>query len=203
MKGDVALSERQRRTIDRIQERAGVHVIQLEKDQFDSQVGRFFEVYNAAWSRNWGFAPMPEPEVRHLAKQLKQVLRPDWAFGLETDDGKLVGVCLALPDVNLLMHRVRSGRLLPTGWLPLLTGQKRLPRARIWALGVHPDYQPMALGTLLYREVFDRLGSDPHIRTGEASWTLATNKRINEQLEAMGATRSRVWRLYQRPARLG
>ncbi|MST33147.1 hypothetical protein GHK86_10500 [Acidimicrobiaceae bacterium USS-CC1] len=203
VKGDVALSERQRRTIDRIQERAGVHVIQLEKDQFDSQVGRFFEVYNAAWSRNWGFAPMPEPEVRHLAKQLKQVLRPEWAFGLETDDGKLVGVCLALPDVNLLMHRVRSGRLLPTGWLPLLTGQKRLPRARIWALGVHPDYQPMALGTLLYREVFDRLGSDPHIRTGEASWTLATNKRINEQLEAMGATRSRVWRLYQRPARLG
>ena len=25
---------------------------------------------------NWGFAPMPEPEVRHLAKQLKQIINP-------------------------------------------------------------------------------------------------------------------------------
>ena len=32
----------------------------------------------------------------------------------------------------------------------------------------------------------------------EASWTLATNHRINTQIEGMGAERSKVWRLYQR-----
>jgi ribosomal protein S18 acetylase RimI-like enzyme len=199
-KASTALSERQRKTLDRIQQRAQVVARGIRMDDFDAEVGRFFEVYNAAWSQNWGFAPMPEAEVRHLAKQLKQIINPNWAFGLETRDGQAVAVCLALPDVNQLMRGVRSGRLLPFGWYPLLTGRKKLGHARVWALGVRPDYQHLALGPLLYREIVDRLAADPHIRSAEASWTLATNHRINDQLAAMGAHRSKVWRLYQRPA---
>jgi ribosomal protein S18 acetylase RimI-like enzyme len=198
-KTTTALSERQRRTLDRIQQRAKVHARGIRMDDFDAEVSRFFEVYNAAWSHNWGFAPMPEPEVRHLAKQLKQIINPNWAFGLETSDGQTVAVCLALPDVNQLMRSVRSGRLVPYGWYPLLRKRKSLSHARVWALGVRPDYQHLALGPLLYREIVDRLAADPYIRTAEASWTLATNHRINDQLAAMGAHRSKVWRLYQRP----
>lgn len=195
-----ALSERQRRTLDRLQQRAKVRARSMDMSDYDAEVGRFFEVYNAAWSENWGFAPMPETEVRHLAKQLRQVIRPEWAFGLETDDGTPVAVCLALPDMNLPMRSVRSGRLLPFGWYPLLRAKKRVPRARVWALGVRPDYQHLALGPLLYREIVDRLANDPHIETTEASWTLATNHRINDQISVMGARRNKVWRLYQRPA---
>ncbi len=195
-----ALSERQRRALDRLQKRAKVRARTIDMDDYDAEVGRFFEIYNAAWQDNWGFAPMPEAEIRHLAKQLRQVIRPDWAFGLETTEGVPVAVCLALPDMNLPMRRVRSGRLLPTGWYPLLTGKGRATRARVWALGVRPDYQHLALGPLLYREIVDRLSRDPHIETAEASWTLATNHRINDQIAAMGARRNKVWRLYQRPA---
>ena len=82
-----SLSDRQRRTLDRIQQRARVQVRSIRMDDFDAEVGRFFEVYNAAWSDNWGFAPMPEAEIRHLAGQLKQIINPNWAFGLETPDG--------------------------------------------------------------------------------------------------------------------
>jgi ribosomal protein S18 acetylase RimI-like enzyme len=200
-KATTALSERQRRTLDRIQQRAKVRVIQLDKSDFDNEVSRFFEVYNAAWQHNWGFAPMPEAEVRHLAKQLKQIIVPRWAFGLEAPDGTLVAVCLALPDMNIPMRKVRSGRLLPFGWVPLLSQRRRLTHCRIWALGVRPDYQHLALGPILYREVIDRLGGDRYITSGEGGWTLATNHRINDQLQAMGAERSKVWRLYERPAR--
>jgi GNAT superfamily N-acetyltransferase len=119
---------------------------------------------------------------------------------LETESGQVVAVCLALPDVNQLMRRVRSGRLLPFGWYPLLTGFRRVKEARVWALGVRPDYQHLALGPLLYREIVDRLHAD-EIHTAEASWMLATNHRINDQMAAMGARRSKVWRLFQRPAR--
>ena len=192
------LSERQRHTLDRIQKRANVTARGIDMKDFDAEVGRFFEVYNAAWSKNWGFAPMPEAEIRHLAKQLKQIIRPNWAFGLETADGTPVAVCLALPDVNTLMSKVRSGRLLPFGWYPLLTGRNKITHARVWALGVRPDYQHLALGPLLYREIVDRLRADG-VDIAEASWTLATNHRINDQLAAMGAHRSKIWRLYQRP----
>jgi hypothetical protein len=194
-----AISDRQRRTLDRIQQRARVRVRSICMDDFDAEVGRFFEVYNAAWQDNWGFAPMPKAEIRHLAGQLKQIINPNWAFGLETPEGQVVGVCLALPDVNPLMQPVRSGRLFPFGWYPLLTGRKKVRQARVWALGIRPDYQHLALGPLLFREIVDRLISDG-VSTAEASWTLATNHRINNQMAAMGAQRSKVWRLYQRPA---
>jgi hypothetical protein len=193
-----ALSDRQRRTLERIRARAGLSVRSVNMDDWDNEIGRFFDVYNAAWSRNWGFAPMPEPEVRHLAKQLKQIIRPDWAFGVETASGEAVAVCLALPDVNQLMAKVRSGRLLPFGWYPLVTGQKKIVHARVWALGVKPKVQHLAVWAMLYAEIVDRLSRDPRI-TAEASWTLATNHRINSQIEALGGTESRRWRLYQKP----
>jgi GNAT superfamily N-acetyltransferase len=193
-----ALSDRQRRVLERIERRAKVSARSLDMSDFDAEVGRFFEVYNAAWNDNWGFTPMPEAEVRHLAKQLRQILNPNWAFGLVTEDGTAVAVCLALPDLNIPMRKVRSGRLAPTGWATLLLGQRRTKVARVWVLGVRPDYQHLALGSLLYREIVDRLRADG-VDVAEASWTLASNRRINDQLAAMGAERSKVWRLYEKP----
>ena len=199
-RGTTALSERQARALERIRQRAKVRARSLNMDDYDAEVGRFFAIYNSAWEDNWGFAPMPEAEVRHLAKQLKQIIRPEWAFGLETVSGEAVAVCLALPDLNQPMLGNRSGRLLPLGWYPLLSGRKKVTRARVWALGIRPDYQNLALGPLLYGEIINRLSADPYIETAEASWTLASNHRINDQIAAMGATRSRTWRLYRRPA---
>jgi GNAT superfamily N-acetyltransferase len=124
------------------------------------------------------------------------MINPRWAFALERD-GEAVAVCLALPDVNQLMLKIRSGRLLPTGWLPLLVGMKRLKQVRVIALGVRADVMSVGLGPMLYSEIVQRLYDDG-IETAEASWTLATNQRINRQLEDMGAQRYKVWRLYKK-----
>ncbi len=194
-----ALSDRQRRVLTRIKERSGFTVRSMDMDDFDAEVSRFFELYNAAWSHNMAFSPMPEPEVRHLAKQLKSILNPRWAFGVEDRNGLVIGVCIALPDLNQIMIKIRNGRLLPFGWLRLLAGRRRTTNARVWALGIRPEHQNLAVGTLLYQEIVDRLAADPYIATAEGGWTLASNTRINDQLAAMGAVRSKVWRLYQQP----
>lgn len=195
-RSSTALSERQRRTLERLRERSRAKVREMRKDDYYAEVGRFFELYNKIWQQNWGYVPMPEAEVRHLGKQLKQMLNPRWAFALERD-GDPVAVCLAVPDVNQLMLKVRSGRLFPTGWAPLLFGIKRLKKVRVIALGVRPDVQSTGLGPLLYSEIVQRLYDDG-VETAEASWTLATNDRINKQLEDMGARRYKTWRLYRR-----
>ncbi len=191
----VGLSERQRHTLERLRQRSQVKVREMRADDYDAEVGRFFKLYNEIWRENWGFVPMPEAEVRHLAKQMKPLLNPRWVFALERA-GEPVAVCLCLPDANDLMLKLRSGRLLPLGWLTLLRGLKRLKRARIIALGIRPDVQNLALGPLLYNEIVNRLVADG-LEMAEASWTLATNHRINRQLEDMGGRRYKVWRLYK------
>jgi GNAT superfamily N-acetyltransferase len=190
------LSERQRRTLDRLKQRSGVTVRGLDMASFDAEVGKLFDLYNAAWQNNWGFAPLPEADMRHLAKQLRQVIRPEWVFALEKN-GIPVAVCITIPDANRVMQKLRTGRLFPTGWARLLLGVRKTNVARVWALGVRPDVANLALGPLLYAEIVDRLRRSG-VKEAEASWTLSTNHRINDQIEAMGGRHSRTWRLYQR-----
>jgi hypothetical protein len=196
-KRTTSLSDRQRKVLARIKERSGLRVRTIDMKNFDTDVRLFFELYNSAWSRNLAFAPMSEGEILHLAKQLKPVMNPEWILGLEDETGTLVGVCIALPDINRLLLRARSGRLLPITWARLLIGKSRLSHARVFALGILPEQQHLAIGPVFYQEIVDRLSADPHIATAEASWTLASNHRINTQIEAMGAKRSKIWRLYQ------
>ena len=190
------LSERQRRLLERLRERSGVVVREMRMDDYHAEVGRFFDLYNRIWQQNWGFVPMPEAEIRHLAAQLKPLLNPRWAFALERD-GEPVAVCLSVPDINRLTIKARSGRLLPFNWVPLLFKAKKLKHVRVLVLGVLPSVQSAGLGPLLYSEVVNRLYEDG-VETAEASWTLATNYRINQQLEDMGAKRYKTWRLYRR-----
>jgi GNAT superfamily N-acetyltransferase len=189
------LSDRQRHALARLRERSKVTLRGMRADDYDAEVGRVFEIYNATWQHNWGYVPMPEPEIRHLAKQLKYILNPALAFALERD-GEPVAVCLAVPDVNRAMVKVRSGRFLPFGWVHLL-GVKRLKQVRVLILGIRPDLQNLALGPLLYNEIRERSIANG-ITGGEASWTLATNHRINKQLEDMGGKVYKVWRLYRK-----
>ncbi len=199
MRPTTELSSRQRRVLARLEARAQVKVRTGRMKDFDAEVSRLFEVYNAAWSKNWGFSPLSEAEVRHLAKQVKPIVNPNLILIAETSDGEPVGVTIALPDANEVMRKVRSGRLLPTGWYHLLTGLRRPSRARVWALGVKPERQSRALGPLLYAEIVEQLRAIPSIEMAEASWILATNDRMNSALEAMGATHYKTWRMYRRP----
>ncbi len=194
-----ALGERQQRILGRLKARADVQTRTMRMDDFDAEVERFFEVYHSAWARNWGFAPMTEAEIKHLAKNLKQILDPELTLIAESK-GQPVGVALILPDANEAMQKVRSGRLLPLGWWTLLRGVKKTTGARIFALGVRADQQSRALGPLLYGEIVDRVKRHPRITRVEASWILSTNKPMNVPIEAAGGVRYKTWRMYRRKA---
>jgi hypothetical protein len=193
-----AMSERQMAVLERIRQRSDFTVRPLRMDDWDAEVSRFFDLYNSAWARNWGFAPMTEAEVSHLAKDLKRIIDPNITLLVEDGAGDTVAVALVLPDANLPMRRVRSGRILPTGWFHLLRGLPRTDAVRVFALGVRPDKQTLALGPLLYSEVIGTLDAITRIRFAEASWILGVNDRMNGALAALGGERHKTWRMYRR-----
>jgi GNAT superfamily N-acetyltransferase len=190
------LSDRHQRALDWLRHRSGLRARSMRMSDFEAEVGRFFKVYNAAWARNWGFAPMTEAEIQHVAKGLKRIIDPDLAIMVEKPSGEPVAVALALPDVNEILHGIRSGRLLPTGWWRLLRGAKRISRARVYALGVLPEHRGRAVGPLLYAEIVDRMRGKGIFRA-EASWILDINHSMNSAVEAMGGKHYKTWRMYQ------
>lgn len=198
---DLAVTEREKvmpilwELAEQVESRHGIVVRPMRKSDLEAEVGRFLEVYNAAWERNWGFVPLTEAEVRHYARELKPILDENWAY-LAEKDGEVVGAALSLPDYNQVLKHL-DGRLLPFGWVRFLRLRKRIDRVRVFALGVKPEYQHTGVAAKFYECHFDAAERTPQKR-GELGWVLETNEPMNRAMEAMGATVSRRYRVYER-----
>jgi GNAT superfamily N-acetyltransferase len=180
-----------------VEAKHGIVCRNFRKKDLEAEVGRFLEVYNAAWEKNWGFVPLSEEEVRHYAKTLKPVLDENWAMVAEKKDtGEVVGAALTLPDYNQVLHGL-NGRLLPFGWAKALRARKSIDRVRVFALGVKPEYQHTGVAARFYQMHFDAAERTPQTG-GEMGWILETNGPMNRAMEGMGGTVVRRFRVYER-----
>jgi len=181
---------------DKVESEHGIRVRPMRKRNLQEEIGRFLEVYNAAWERNWGFVPLTEAEVRHYAKDLKPILDENWAFVAEKD-GETVGAALTIPDYNQVLHHL-NGRLLPFGWAKALWWRRRIDRVRVFALGVKPEYQHTGVAARFYQRHYESAERTPQ-KGGEMGWILETNEPMNRAMEGMGGRVVRRFRLYERP----
>jgi GNAT superfamily N-acetyltransferase len=158
---------------------------------------RIKELYNSAWEKNWGFVPMTEHEIDHLAEQFKPVVIPE-LVPMAEKDGKLIGFGIALPDLNVVFRKNRAGRLFPM-ILKLLWALKtrRIRRARILLLGVVPAFQGKGVDAMLYHWIWTKSG-ERGIYWGEAGWILEDNPAMNAGLEKMTFRVYKTYRLYDR-----
>lgn len=194
----VPVPERLARGTELIRQRQGITLRSLNMKDFEGEVERIKELYNAAWEKNWGFVPMTDREIDHLAEQFKPVVIPE-LVPMAEKDGKLIGFGIALPDLNVVFRRHRSGRLFPM-ILDLLWSLKmrRIRRARILLLGVRPDYRGKGVDAMLYHWIWTRSG-ERRIYWGEAGWILEDNPAMNAGLEKMTFKVYKTYRLYDRP----
>jgi ribosomal protein S18 acetylase RimI-like enzyme len=185
----------------------GVHLRSMRKDDLKAEIGRFLEVYNEAWGRNWGFVPVTEAEVEFQADNLKPVLSEDWAMIAERD-GEVLGAALTLPDVNQVLAKM-NGSLLPFGWLRFLRGMRNpqgvagvpgsdVDSVRVFALGVKPEYQHLGVAAMLYVRHRETAARTPQ-KGGETGWILETNEPMNRAMEGMGGKVVKRYRIYERP----
>ncbi|OFZ18640.1 MAG: hypothetical protein A2X94_01695 [Bdellovibrionales bacterium GWB1_55_8] len=181
---------------ERIRKNSRLTFRSLDVKNYDRDVEICFEIYNSAWEKNWGFFPMTRDEFMHLAKDMKFLLDPDFAFIAEKD-GKPAGFMLALPDYNHIFKRIPNGKLFPTGFLKLLIGKRLLKSVRVLTLGVKPEFRGGGIFALFTYESFLR-ARRRGIIGGEASWILEDNEAMNKPWRDLGAPLYRRWRFYQR-----
>jgi GNAT superfamily N-acetyltransferase len=175
----------------------GIVCRNFRKKDLQAEVGRFLEVYNAAWERNWGFVPLTEEEVHHYAKDLKPVLDENWAMIAEKKDtGEVVGAALTLPDYNQVLAKL-NGRLLPFGWVTALRQKSKIDAVRVFALGVKPSYRHTGVAARFYQMHFDAAERTPQ-KGGEMGWILEVNEPMNRAMEGMGGKIKRRYRVYER-----
>lgn len=163
---------------------------------FSSELELCWNIYNAAWEKNWGFIPMSKEEFVYMAKEMKALIIPQFAFVAEVQR-KPAGFMIVLPDFNQIFKRIPNGKLFPTGLFKLLLGKKHLKSGRVMLLGVKPEFRSRSIFQLFTHEVFRR-GREFGAVGAEASWILEDNTLMTRPMETMGAKEYRRWRIYDK-----
>ncbi|MBK9108465.1 MAG: hypothetical protein IPM92_08860 [Saprospiraceae bacterium] len=195
----VDFPERLKRSILLLEEkfrRSGIIIRKLNLKQFDEDVRKTLGVYNKAWSKNLGFAPMTDKEFLHAGKDMKMIMDPNLVL-LAEKEGDCIGFSLTLPDINQILIKIKNGNLLPFGIFKLLFGRKKINSVRIMALGVLEDYRRLGIDAYFYAKAFEYVSQHKYLKSGEASWILEDNPEMNNAILKMGGKVEKKYRFFR------
>jgi GNAT superfamily N-acetyltransferase len=198
VRAEQTIPEKIHRVADIVRKSTNVVVRRANFADYAGEIRRAMGVYNASWTRNWGFVPLTEAEFVHAAEQLRPVLErfPEGVLLAEVA-GRAVGFCLAVLDVNQALARVQDGRLFPFGFWHLYRGLRRIDQIRVMALGILPEFRHRGIDALLYLDLLSR-GQRLGYRRAEIGWTLEDNRAMNRAI-LMGGRHHKTYRLYEAP----
>ncbi len=165
----------------------GLSVRTLDMSRFGEEVATIREIYNDAWSDNWGFVPITDNEFAHLARAMKSIVDPRICFFVELNN-EPVGFTICLPDINPALQRLPNGRLLPFGLakLLILTKFAGVRDVRMPLMGVRKAYHGRALDVLPVLETMERATGYGY-QSSETSWVLDNNHVLKNLLSSINA----------------
>ena len=195
------LPERVRKAHDEVEALPEVKSRHVDMKNLDADMRIVMEVFNDAWSENWGFVPFTERELSKLAADLKLIAIPELSYITEVD-GEPAAVAVALPNINELIADL-NGKLLPLGlpkllWRLKVTGPKT---ARLSILGIKKKFRAQrkyaGLSIYLYAKL-NAAGKRLGIEWGELSWTLEDNGPVNTAIKLMGGKIYKKYRVFEK-----
>ena len=173
----------------------------LNMRRYLTELEHIIDIFNDAWSDNWGFVPLSDAEVRHMAKMLRLIVRPQ-NFAIAELGGEPVAMAFTLPNLNEPIADL-DGRLLPFGWAKLLWRVRvKTPKTgRMPLMGVRKKYHGSMTGAALSYAVIDAVREAQRpagVQMVELSWILEDNFGARHVIEKFGGVVYKTYRIYER-----
>ncbi|MBI2339058.1 MAG: N-acetyltransferase [Deltaproteobacteria bacterium] len=192
--------EAARRIAEAVCGHPGLVIREMNLKRMEDEIRIVSDIFNSAWSKNWGFIPWTEAEIKKGAKDLKMILDPKIALIAEVN-GIPAAISIAIPNYHEAIRDL-NGRLFPFGIFKFLYRLKRrkIKSARVALLGIKKEFRAGVLGglaVLLYVEM-RRRSRELGYWNSELSWTLEDNEKINHGIGFMGAEVYKKYRVYEK-----
>lgn len=173
----------------------------LDKKHLDRDLDIIFDIFNDAWSQNWGYVPFTRAEMAALGKNLKFLVKGEY-IAIASFRGEPSAMAVTLPNINDWIRDL-DGRLMPFGIVKLLWRMLSAPprTLRMPLMGVKRQYHNTPVGSALALGVIETL-RQYHLKRGakggELSWILEDNLAMRRIIEAIGATPYKTYRIYEK-----
>ncbi len=193
MHKDFGIPERLKRVAEYRKKKIDIRKINRKK--LKEEIEKIKIIYNDAWGKNWGFVPLTDEEIDHIAKNLKQIADWDLIYIAEIN-GEPAGFSISLPDINIIL-KYANGRLFPFGLIKMLLHQKEIKRIRVFTLGVREKFRFRGLDSLfIYQTIID--GINKGYEEAEMGWILDINYQMNKIIEDIGGKRYKEYAIYEK-----
>ncbi len=181
--------------------KTSMRIRSLRRQQLKEDLAIIKNIYEEAWSDNWGFLPFTDAEFSEIGQQLKFLVEDDFVQIAEID-GEPTAMLVAFPNLHEIIRDL-NGRLLPWGWLKFLWRLKiSYPRSgRVALMGVRKRFQSSPMGAAMAYGLIEAVreaGLRKNIQEIETSWILEDNKRMRHILESLGAEPYKTYRIYEK-----
>lgn len=173
----------------------------LRRSELREEMEVLRDIFNDAWSENWGFVPFTREEFAELGSSLR-LLVPDECIQIAEVEGVPAAFMVALPNLNEILAGL-NGSLFPTGWLRLMRVKSRggVRTGRVPLMGVRRQFHNTPLGMALAFMVIDaprKLGQAMGVEAVELSWILEDNKPMRAILDGLGCRQYKRYRIYEK-----
>lgn len=191
-----------KRQLQKTREGGRVIVRQLDMKNYHRDLTLALDIFNDAWSGNWGMVPFTQGEIEAAAKGLKPLIDPKLVSIAEVD-GEAAGMLVCVPNLLEAVADL-NGSLLPFGWLKLIWRLKfsQLKTSRVPLMGIRKKYHSTFLGASLLPMMFADI-KDHFLARGlervELSWILEDNMAMRRVCEGVGAHAYKTYRVYEKP----
>ena len=192
---------RAQRAHDEIAAMPEIKVRPVDKKNLQRDVEILMDVFNDAWSENWGFVPLTQNELKKMAEDFKLILVPELTKIVDID-GAPAAVALAVPNLNEAIGDL-GGKLFPLGFARLLWRLKvrGVKSGRLIILGIRKKYRNVRRYGGLSAYLYVAMNHSAHLiglERGELGWTLEDNAAINAGIRLMGGKVVKRYRIYER-----
>jgi hypothetical protein len=187
--------------IERPEWRDRLNIRTLDLKNIAKEAEIIIDIFNDAWSENWGFVPFTLAEFMSSADGLKLVMPPEGGFMIELD-----GVPQAFGIILPNLHEITAdlgGRLLPFG-LPRVVSRIRnhtFKSGRLALFGIRRALHRKAAGgavILAFIEEMRQRSKSSSIGHVEFGWVLENNFGMRRPIELSGARIDKVHRIYEK-----
>lgn len=171
----------------------------VSKKHLDRDLAIIIDIFNDAWSENWGFVPMTREEIDALGRNLRLLVGERY-IAIASYRDEPAAMAVSLPDINRWIRDL-NGRLLPFGWAKLAFRLlARPPEAvRVPLMGLRRKLHGTPIGSALVLAAIDSI-RDYHTAHGthhaELSWILEDNVPMRRLIESIGGVPYKTYRVY-------
>jgi len=178
-----------------------IEIRSVDKKNLERDLGIIIDIFNDAWSDNWGYVPFTREEIVALGNNMKMLVAGDYGR-IAFYKGEPVAMAVTLPNINTWIRGL-NGKLLPFGWAKVAWNllAKHPVSVRMPLMGVRKKYHGTMTGSALALGVIETLRRyhiDRGAKEAELSWILENNRPMRRIIETIGGKPYKTYRIYEK-----